>query len=285
MDFGKVKTLLIVVFLILNMFLFGQWWTLQTSVGMYQEPYADELANVTRSLAEHHVRLQAIVPNIQPTLSILSVTPPRDPFAIIAAKALQVSVNQVRARGKSGQRVHLPQATFMQTSPTTMQLYLSPYAQPVLQSRLPIVDQIKRWVSLRAYHFNEYKFIGWHSLNQGTQAVFQEQFQGNPLILAQLLVDIKYGHIIGYTQTYLNIKGVIDPRPVISAANALLSVSLFMDKAHINEDNTIRDVLLGYSTQVQVHDIGYLTPVWWIETDLGDFVVNAFTGEVGVEND
>lgn len=283
MDFGKVKTLLIIVFFALNLFLVDQWWTLQNAVGIYQEPYSDQLANVRRSLASHHVLVKAIVPSGEPAvMTLLAASHMHDTFKAVAASALQLQPSQVISYEVNAHEIRLPSAVFIETQSGVLQLVFSTYGKPTLSTRFPILDQLKRWLALRAYHFGEYKFIRWEYMSGHQIAVFDQQMDGYCMFNAQLKVTLMNGRILGYSQKYISVIPVQQPRSVISAANALLAVSLFMDKAQVNEDNTIRSVVLGYDSPIQLPKVWILTPVWWIQSDLGTFQVNAFTGEVGV---
>ncbi len=272
-----------IVFLALNLFLLEQWWTLQTAVGTYQEPYADQLANVKRALAQHHVSVTANVPNVEPILSLLRATHLQDSFDHVAATVLQLPLSQVKAHEVHSQEVILPYATFTENRSGELHLSLQYQAQTVIDSHISALHQIEKWAAIHVYQFTDYRFWGWNHSARGITAVFDEQYQGYPIFHAKLTIMIENGRIIGFRQTYYTVDVTNPSRVVISAANALLAMSLFMDKAHINEDNTVRTVVLGYDSGIQLPKVWFLTPVWRIYTDLGNFEVNAFTGEVGVE--
>lgn len=259
MDFTKVKTLLIVVFLCLNVFLFAQWRVLQANVAVYAEPISDQFANVQSALANSNVHVQAVLPSIVQPLSMVEVR--LDPIPLskdqMSAKVLNITPGQISVRDN----------------------------MPVLTSaidRKNRISVVRSWIAKHVYNGNTYGFLGWTVVKGERIAVFTQEVNGFPVFSAPLRVYLKGSRIEGYDQTLLSVRSIKAPKPVIGPVSALLSLAQYLQRAKISVPNQVKDVRLGYYSAI-VTSVGfYLAPVWRIGTLRGVFFINAYTGEVEV---
>lgn len=277
MEFGRVKTILIAVFLALNVFLAYQWWSLRAASSIiYAEPLSDQLANVQGALAAHGLHLLASVPEVTPRLSVLRVAYDRVPIGAVAQAALGLhkapsAGTAVFEKGVGWLRVLGPGHYFVRYE-RAQRISLAGNSSPVAA--------LKNFIESHVYSSASYSFaFAWRS-REGLSAIFRQQYGGYPIFSAGVNATADTSGI-RYTQTLVQILQTTHRRTVMSAVSALLSLSQYMDKVQLNEDNTIEDVRLGYDASVQTSGNWYLVPVWRVQTRLGVFSINAFTGEVG----
>lgn len=242
MDFTKVKTLLIAVFLCLNVFLFVQWRVLQANVAVYAEPVSDQFANAQSALANSNVHVQAVLPSITQPISPVEVRLDSPPFSV------------------------------QDTMP----------ALTTASDRKNKISVVRSWVAKHVYNGNAYGFLGWTEMKGERIAVFTQDINGYPVFSAPLRIHLKGSRIVGYDQTLLIVRSVKTPRPVIGPVSALLSLAQYLQRAKISVPNQVKDVRLGYYSAIVTSVGFYLAPVWRIGTARGVFFINAFTGEVEV---
>ena len=284
MDFRRVKAILLAVFLALNLFLGYQWWTLRSAVSVYAQPLSDQMASAQSALAKHNVAVAAPIPTLQPVMSLLKVAPDRAAPGSVAALALP---GRIAALGAG--RPNVWGGAAGRVAETGPGRFTVAYNARLPAGTVPVrpghvASDVRRWLERHAYAFNAYAPL----LSRHTRAtytlVYTQSENGYPLWNARLEATVRGGRLTGYTQTALRVLGTGESRQVINAASALLSIATFMDKGHINADNTVVGIRLGYFSQVQSDRLWYLAPVWRVDSRLGVFYVNAFTGEVGVEH-
>ncbi len=282
MDFRRVKTLLIVVFLLLNLFLGYQWHGLQPSVSIYTEPYADQVANLQRTFAANNITLKASVPLAQPSMFLLRAqTNPRQ-FLAAAALALDIKPQQASAHLRGSREVKTRAGRFVMNEHGQYRLYIDSRYQPLIPRGRDGAAFVRKWLSKHVIDFGTYETLSWKLSGGRGIASFAEFFGGYPIFSAPLQVYMENDRIIGYSQTALEVVGSLDQRPVIGAASALLALAAFVDKAHINMDNTIQSIRLGYDSRLALGDTWYVTPVWQVDSSRSVFEINAFTAETGV---
>ncbi len=285
MDFRRVKAILLIVFLLLNAFLASQLWALRTAVSVYAEPESDQLANAKSALLMDHVRVNAPIPVSPGPLAMLRTTPSRVSLQTYAGAVLPGQRpgaprrvhGHLEVRTAAGTVTELGRGSFSVAFSTARR---GPGRIPVRSTHF--LADLKRWFSKHGYNFSEYGILSSWSAHGVHEETFVQQYQGYPLFGARLDAVVKGGWLVGFTQTVQSVRAVEPPRSVNAAANALLSLASFLDRARINADNTIVDMRLGYYSGVVADTAWYLAPTWRIASRAGVFYVNAFTGEVGV---
>lgn len=250
MDFGKVKILLIVVFLALNLFLAYQWSILSSSVTTYAEPLADQVANLERMFATHHVTLATALPTSPEELPMLAVSVPNTELS----GSQVVSVSEQFPKG------------------------------PTVLKHQGHTKVLEKWLTQQVADFADYEL--YHSEISHDSGVFEYWQTTNnlPVFSAPLDVMIQAGKVTAVRKSYVLIRYENTPRPVVTAVNALLALSSYMDKVQMDIDNTILGMQLGYQSSKFVNGKGYLAPVWRITSQKGIFYINALSGEVSVQD-
>ena len=281
MDFGKVKILLIIVFLGLNVFLARQWLVLGSSVSIYTEPFSDQLANIQRTFAEHGINMDAQLPGNPSTLPMTMVS--MSPAWFTNAAELSISESKKTASGHPLQ-VHTSLGSAVWVSPDQVRVMFDRNQAVVVMRQGERLDGLHKWLLRHVYNFNDYQLLFTHLSHRTGVVKYVETVNNLGIYSAPLVVVIEHGKIIRMMQTYVVIGKSIYPRTVMSAANALLALASNMDKAQLEIDNTIKNMQLGYSSPISTSSTGYLSPVWRIASTRGFFYVNALNGEVSVQN-
>ncbi len=281
MDFGKVKLLLIVVFIGLNIFLAYQWSVLGSSVSTYAEPISDQVADIKRNFALHHVTLSAQLPLSPSMLAPMMATRANVWFPVaaqiaIAASKKSLSVSSAKVSDRIG--------TAVMSAPGTLHVEYRPPLSTVVIKSDDRMNQLDKFLQRHVYNFNQYQLLSITLIRQSGRVTFVETSGNNPVYCAPLEVMIRRGSVAGYSQTYLNLQKPLQLHSVIDAANALMAVSSYMDKAQIQIDNTVKGMQIGYTSNELTGEWVYLTPVWRIGSVRGYFYVNALNGEVSVQN-
>ena len=281
MDFGKVKILLIIVFLGLNLFLVYQWSVLGKSVSMYTEPFCDQVANIKRTFAGHGVTMNANLPSSPDTLPMVMVD--LSPSWFANAVELGLSVNKKHPIRHS-MEIRAPKGSAVWEAPDQVRFVFNRKNAVVVIKSDGQLDGLHKWLLRHVYNFNDYQLFAVH-LSQRTGVVaYVETVNSYGIFSAPLVIDINQGKIVRITQYYLDINKSIRTRPVMTAANAMLALASYMDKAHLEIDNTVGDMQLGYASRILTTSSGYLSPVWRISSARGYFYVNALNGEVSVQS-
>lgn len=282
MDFGRVKTLLIIVFLLLNLFLGYQWQGLQQSVSIYAEPYADQVANLQRTFSAHNITMKASVPQTQPTMFLLRVQTNPGLFLTAAAAALDIKPQQASEYSRGSSEVKTREGRFVMNEHGQYRLLINARYQPLIPRGRDGPAFVRKWLAKHVVNYGSYGMLSWKMSGGKGVASFAEVFDGYPIFSAPLRVYMAHDRITGYFQTALEITGSLDQRSVIGAASALLALAVFVDKAHINMDNTIQSVRLGYDSRMVQGHTWYVAPVWQVDSSRSVFEINAFTAETGV---
>ncbi len=281
MDFGKVKILLIIVFLGLNLFLIYQWSVLGKSVSIYTEPFSDQVANIKRTFAEHGVTINASLPPSPTMLAMTTVTIP--PVWIENAEEISIAAVKKAVSGQPVQ-VHTPLGSATRVAPDLLRIDFQSANAPLVIKQDGHLDVFHKWLARHVYNFPSYQLFYDALSHQNGVVEYLETVNELPAFSAPLVIDIRQGKVVRIMQTYLAVDKSVHNRSVMSAANALLALASYMDKAHLEIDNTIQAMQLGYSSRILGKSSGYLSPVWRIVSSRGYFYVNAINGEVSIQS-
>lgn len=284
MDFRRVKAILIVVFLLLNLFLAYQWSSLRSAVLVYAQPASDLLANAQSALASQGVTFAVPAPLGQPVqMPLLRAAFVRVSLAAFAAAALPGRAHPVKKRGAAVALVS-PAGAVRAGGPgqfaVTFDVRNRAGQVPVTSAHA--AQDVKGWLQKHGYDPSAYQLLYMQKFKTSRVVTYAQTYDGYPVFNALLTARVERHLLAAYDQTALSVQPIAPARTVTSVATALLSLSSFMDKAHLKADNTIVSIELGYESRVVSPVEWVLTPVWRIGTVRGVFYINAFTGEVGV---
>lgn len=275
MNWETTKTWLIVSFLLLDLFLGWQLGQNRQEMQSYTEPYADLLANTKTLLADHGFSLDTSVPSTAPNLSTLKAEFAKPTLTQLVKTAfpnngatLHISDKNGSATGARGTIKLLGDGTWQVT-------YTAPQKLSV-----GAADKMLKWVS----DGSNYRVDP--NLQASGNLLFEQQYNHFPIFDATVLSSVDAHHLFGYMQTELvNIAPANQPKPVISALDALDSLAQSMDKSAIGPDNKINSIALGYAQKLSTGSgvaasSDYWFPVWRVVSGSTVYYINAFSGEV-----
>jgi regulatory protein YycI of two-component signal transduction system YycFG len=87
------------------------------------------------------------------------------------------------------------------------------------------------------------------------------------------------GNLTEFTQTYLGIMRQGAFQEIITPIKAL---ERLLDTTHLKKGHKIKDIKLGYFSLVGIGDLQVYAPTWFVETEKGKYLVNATDSSVQV---
>lgn len=249
MDWSRTKTILIWAFLLLDIFLGYQVYVTRISGWSAQELTRTDKWETELFLSQQNITLATEVPQETPEMSYLQAEYLGiNPFhmqelpgvkATMEKKALEAElIPPIQIRGQI-----VPGELLRQLGP--LLLYGEQYTADLYQS-------------------NQSRLLYWQT------------YEKVPVFVAPLEVSLDTGAILGYRQTYLQLREQEGARQVISGYVALRSL---VEKQIIEPGERIESVSLGYFGSYDA-DIQSLVPVWRVIHDGKLHYVNAITGAV-----
>jgi regulatory protein YycI of two-component signal transduction system YycFG len=256
MNWGRIKSIFIVAFLILNSFLGYQLWEKQTNKIELAQLYESSLDEF---LLPKNITLQTELSVEQPAMSQLNTQ-----FSMyslgdltkIKGQSLVIESNQITSQLSQPIPILKPwdHNTF----------YQEWMAENIVKSDQYILDRVTE-----------------------SEIVYLQELHEYPLFLGSLTFKVEGNQIIGYKQIYYDEVNKGTSQPVISS---FTTIRALLDHQVIPAHSTIKSVTLGYYGQVYETESQVLTPVWRVGIEHEEtthlFYVNAFTGALeSVPND
>ncbi|MBM7693546.1 regulatory protein YycI of two-component signal transduction system YycFG [Peribacillus deserti] len=142
-------------------------------------------------------------------------------------------------------------------------------------------EEVEKFVREHIMFGTEYRY--WQYNKEGSTINLSQTYKGKTLFMNQngeiKLFLNKQKQIYAYNQTFLNnIEEFKEKEEVIPAIRA---VETLFDKGKLEEKTEIKEAYLGYYTVVPVKTTQVLTPTWHIVLDnKKDFFVNALEGQI-----
>lgn len=274
MNWETAKNWLISIFLILDISLGWQLMSSRQQIIGYEESYTDLLASTKTVLAEHSLTLAAPVPTAAPDMPSFRATFSQPALADLSG-AVFPKYPIIAADATGGYVItNLGRLKILEVG-TWQVVYTAPIT---IQS----VSAIPSYL----WHGDEYALDSAASTKQ--VPVFTQKYNGYPIFDVQATSDVQGNILNGFVQMSIGqISTVGDPKPIISAINALDSLANAVDKSTQYPDNKILKIDLGYARKLSVGPVGpdaqnsnYWFPVWRVSTAAQVYFINAFTGEV-----
>lgn len=243
MDWNKTKTIFIIVFSILNVFLYS----------LYLNRYTE--SKNTEVLSESSVEEKMKVDEI--TYSKLPEIMEGMPYIRGETKLLTA-----KEAPKENVQVSIQDGKLLQVA----------YEDPVsLTGKAESAEALTAFVEENIHAGAAYEL--WEINSEQNQAVFFQTFEDNIFYQSKDGKLIVYwnneGNIIGYEQTmYVDIIENQEPKELISATRA---VHTLYQKNMLERELTIKKTELGYSVYVQVSENRQMfVPTWHIQAELSD---------------
>ncbi|MGF9963855.1 two-component system regulatory protein YycI [Bacillus rhizoplanae] len=255
MDWNRIKTIFIVTFFILDLFLVFQF---------IQKQDSDQLDYMTETNIEEQLKADKI------TSEDLPKEPTKDMY--IMAKNKSFSNEDIHSLKN--------QTVSLQDSNTIV----SKLKEPFWNAKATTSDNYSEF--LRSYVIDGQKYSA-AGKAEGSKVYFFQKYKDKPLFYNQhgmIVAELnEKKEIISYTQTMLyEFKEMGDQNKeldIISARNALETL---YTKNELKQGSHVKGAKLGYATVVapSSSSIQVLVPTWNLYTDKLDYFVNAIEGQI-----
>ncbi|WP_160118378.1 two-component system regulatory protein YycI [Bacillus sp. V59.32b] len=254
MDWSRTKTIFIMVFLVLDIFLLYQFLDKKDST---------ELESFSEATAEEQMKEEGIT---FPSL-------PNE----------EIKENILIAKRKEFSKEDTSKLKNQQVSINDETTLVATLDESIIVNKEFKPSELAEFLKENIYQGESYKF--W-SLDEASNSIVYYQSFGNKTFYNNTNAKLTFRlnenrEIVSYEQTYLkDIESMNKKETVITANQAI--VTLF-DKGYLPENSKISkdDVKLGYYNLLKSSSASYLlTPTWWIRVNDKDMFVKAFDGEV-----
>ncbi|PTX62440.1 regulatory protein YycI of two-component signal transduction system YycFG [Melghirimyces profundicolus] len=240
MDWSRAKSILILAFLALNVFLADQLLTAKGEQAQNQKVSEETQRELKDLIADQQITLKADLPKT----------------------ALQVS--SLEAKPKDEETLLEKDDRWESMSEGNYRLVFHTPVEPV--------DGLDKMLKRYVPDFEEYRMLGPQGDQQKT---FFQIHNGRPIFDSRLIVRLKDGAVKELRLTPLTIlENKNNTRTGLSAQDALVRLIQY---GRIDKGATVTDVTLGYHGQAYDGSSRFLFPVWRIQTEETTFYINALT--------
>lgn len=253
MDWNKIKTVFILTFLILNIFLASEFYKLKNST-----PYTLN----TETSFEKKLKNEEITYNDFPK----NIT--KDKYLVAVPKLFYVDELLPSIIDKENPNYKITNGTILEVELKT------PYV--LVDSN---VNSLETFLLSNVLFGEEYKYWG----KKNNQIIFYQQYEGKTFYHNQngeLIINVtEDNRITSYYQTYLtDIQVLSEDEKIIQPMSAL---EILYNNAKLRSRDKITKVELGYYAFVQTSTTQVLTPAWrFVINDSRDLYVHAIEGQV-----
>jgi len=255
LDWNRIKTIFIVTFFILDLFLIFQF---------VQKKDSNQLDYMTETNIEDQMKADKI------TFEDLPKESPKDTYIMAKNRAF------------SDEDIHpLKNQTVSLQEPNTL---VSKLKEPFWNAKATTGDNYSEFLRSYVVDGQKYNAIG---KVEGSRVYFFQKYKDKPLFYNQhgmIVAELnEKKEIISYTQTMLyDFKEMGDRNKdldIISARNALETL---YTKTGLKQGIHIKGAKLGYATVVapSSSNVQVLVPTWNLYTDKVDYFVNAIEGQI-----
>ncbi len=283
MDLSRTKTILILAFLILNIYLGNQLWNKQEIFSFHNSITTQEINEVIRQLEESNYRVNISIPRQDPKTSLLSVMRPeyaeetllKDFFPEVARDSIlmrEVNEEKIYSHGQESLTIkEKGQGTFVrEISQQETENISRSEAQQHSQ------EYLKKMGTL----FEDAVFDSAYDKGDNEKTVrYHQSYEGIPIYTSYINFFYTNGHLSRidyYWLTPLDFTG--ENRSVIPGIRAL---GQFLEiKGTSEKPVELVSLTLGYYSREYDAQKWDMVPVWRVLTRSGDvFYINAFSGE------
>jgi regulatory protein YycI of two-component signal transduction system YycFG len=266
MDWSKTKTIFILAFLILDIFL---------AIEFFELRGKSDYAVIKEASIEDKLAAEGIVYNNLPE--------DVDKGFYITAKSKDFTLDEVSKL--NNQTMVLTSSTISEESFRNLNMKLNePFPLPDVNIESKVNQFLKeKIISGELYHY-------WYTDEQTKSIICIQQYKNQNIFqtkkghIAMVILDVNdKNEIIAYKQSMLEEIKEVDEKE--AAIPALKAIEALYNKNHLKSNSEIKQIQYGFYTHNPLSNQQILAPTWHIivETDVGnreDFYVNALEGDV-----
>ncbi|KON85955.1 hypothetical protein AF332_03445 [Sporosarcina globispora] len=258
MDWSKIKTIFILTFLVLDIYLMYEFFKLKEASEM--EPIAN--ASQEKQLKNAEIKFEAELPKSKP----------KDHY--LKAKPVEFDIGDLEGLKDSkleGQEITI-------TDGTTLNSILD---DPIKISDKFSPSELTAFIKNRVLYGDQYRF--WEKPKDSNKITYYQQFE-DKMFYMNLNGELTFflndeNEIVSYKQTLLgDIESMEESEKVIQPVKA---VETLYKNGSLLPKSKITNVELGYFTFVHLSSSQVLTPAWrFVINDEEDLFVDAFQGKI-----
>lgn len=279
MDLSRAKTILIICFLLLNLFLAGRLWQFPRFIPAGGVLTAAEVEQARQALAEAGYELATAIPRQVPRLALLHVT--RRPLHVSEWQRLVFGTTETEKTEENGKTVLLRGKERLEIGVDGRLVFHRPAPVPGGgETDENNRQSVESFLRERGFWREELKFDLSFPGSAGTSYYrYVQMFQRLPLFAGYIEVRVTDGKIREVRASWLQpLEFSGHEVRVISAADALTA---YLSKELSPPDRRVVDITLGYFSQDYDASRWTIAPAWRIAAADGRLIyVNAFTGEL-----
>lgn len=262
MDWKRIKTIFILTFLLLDIFLVVQLKEEITDNHQFKPMVSESDVEILKDIKyDNGVK----IPKVD------------EKFTFISAKNTDLS-NENFADLKE-------KITVGETVGDSIHVKLNePYPISLLtNSRDELATQLTSFLQEYVLYGKEYK--SWSVSEDGQTIIFNQFYNNRPIFFDYskipngiVVLELnKKGEITGYKQTYLLISKQGNSQKIIPAEEALIKL---FNYGYVTHDSVVEDIDLGYYSLISIENIQVFSPNWNIQVNGESYMVNAIDGTV-----
>lgn len=277
MDLSKAKTILILAFLALNLFLGYRLWLSPQLLQTGRALSGDEAEKARELLVEAGFEPAVAIPRQIPHLALLHVS--REQLSSSAWGELFLGENAAVETSENGSTVFSKNGYSVTVAPNGQVVFRGIVTAPAAgtEDNRQVAERYLRELGL--WH-DDLKFDGalWRELH-GTRYRYVQMYQGFPLFFSALEVVVAEGRFTEIKSYRVSPQGF--SQKDIQAISALDAVEVFVELRPRIQEKRIVDISLGYFSEEYDAERWEIPPVWrFVASDGATVYINAFTGEV-----
>ncbi|MBK3496792.1 two-component system regulatory protein YycI [Viridibacillus sp. YIM B01967] len=258
MDWSKTKTIFIIVFSILNVFLYS----------LYVNRY-NEAQEVEPLAAETTIEARLNDENI----TVKSLPQKKEKVSYISGQIKQFNIEELKKVYDN------------QYFDTNGSLLTSKFENPVPLKSIKDASSLTEFMKKNVYAGETYKL--WYIDEEKREATFFQKSNDRMIYINQnAVVKLHWDKdfaVTGYKQTMFDSLAAFGEKSTL--LTALEAIKVLYEKGFLKQDSKITKPQLGYSTLVPLTKTQVLAPTWhihvdFVEGDEADYFVNAVDGQV-----
>lgn len=260
-DLSRAKTILIIIFLALNIILAYQIYQKQNKDNDYTTLIIEETKEVVQLLNSNLIYLDVDIPIITPDLPFLNVIANYPNLREIKENLL-ISDDELLISLVDGNTIKYK---WIQEGKDYAKAYN--------------INNGRQEFARQYLYKGKYYVVLNVEIEDGNGRInYIQQHNGYKIYGTRAIANVENNKITNWLQNIvLDIEAEETVRPILAAATAIRSLTNNID----NKPATITDISLGYYSRQQESESWLLPPVWAIDLADGErFYINAFTGEL-----
>lgn len=249
MDWSRAKTILILAFLLLDLFLGFLLWQQKRAQDFQGQVFQLEKESILQSLGEKHITLPEEIPPDAPEMYYWTISPDSKKSITLDKKDVQITEMEDGYEVQFLKKIPLP------SQPGGKSFH------ELLLSKISVADE---------YFYDSL-------LSKDEKIVYTQNIDNTPIFSSRLEMRVSPAGWEGYRITYTKATVKGPQRKIISAYSA---ISVLLENGLLHANERVEEVRVGYIQERYDQDLKLLVPVWRVIHDSGIHYVNGFTGTV-----